>query len=73
MGEMAEWVNDQLYDPYIDGPEHLPDQEDGDGPAGVGCRYCLGGPFWWMETSTGWRLVDAQGSLHSCAEYPTAR
>lgn len=70
MGEMADWINDQLYDTFIDGPpEYFQDPEGAGGPDGVGCKYCLAGPLWWMEVTGGWRLVNDKGQIHSCPEY----
>lgn len=74
MGEMADWINDQLYDPFIDGtPEYFIDPPDDDGPAGIGCKYCLTGPLWWFKTNRGWRLADAQGKIHECDQYTRER
>lgn len=70
MGDMADWINDQMYDPFIDGtPEYFLDPEDDNGPASTACRYCLAGSLYWFETDHGWRLGDQHGNLHTCREY----
>jgi len=44
-----------------------PDERE---PEGHGCRYCLAGPFYWLQSERGdWRLVDEYGKTHSCPEY----
>jgi len=32
------------------------------------CRYCGTGGFHWEETERGWRLFDAGGNMHLCAQ-----
>ena len=36
--------------------------------SGIGCRFCLAGPFYWTETEQGWRLWNGK-QIHVCAEY----
>lgn len=33
------------------------------------CRYCGQGGLWWQARGQMWRLVNADGDMHSCAEY----
>lgn len=61
MGDMADYLIES--DPF---------DEDGDDyfSGYTYCRYCGGGPFYWMEEEAGWRLyTESRGIRHSCKAY----
>lgn len=75
-GDIADWINDQLYDPFIDGtPEYFldPVEDGGNAPAWIACKFCGAGPLWWTETEAQvYRLTDGK-RLHECQEYRSKR
>ena len=59
MGDMADFCLDSAFDDDSDFEQ-----------AGISCRYCKRGPFWWQEDDSGkWRLVTQTGKLHSCKQH----
>jgi len=64
MGEMADWCNDQMQEAY---PEWC--------PVGISrefipkCKYCGKLPLGWEKLSSGWRLHEVTGEVHTCEEY----
>lgn len=73
MGEIADWINEQFYDPFIDGPIDYSLRDNDNGPSSISCKYCNFGPLWWIETNSGFRLVSRNNQIHSCEEYSNER
>ena len=66
MGEMADYLIDQLFDRSHEeyGDDHYFD------PSGVFCKYCHRGPYNWKLTDNGWRLfTQKEKILHHCKAY----
>lgn len=62
MGDMADWVNDQTDNYYLDHFEEWGQSEQT-------CKYCKRWPFWWLKTDEGWRLSTETGRIHKCKAY----
>ena len=64
MGDMADWILDQIVDDSIENAD-----EDFVVPH-VKCRYCRREGFEWRLQSPGvWRLYTTTGKLHTCKAY----
>jgi len=60
MGDMADYYLDSVFEG--DDSEYE--------VAGMSCKYCKCGPFWWLADDLGnWRLVTRNGKLHSCKQH----
>lgn len=67
MGDIADWLLSQELDAmYLDPDfDYLPFTRDN-----KVCRYCKTDGLYWKEMSgLGWRLINPDGSIHSCREY----
>lgn len=38
-------------------------------PRNITCKYCLCDGFHWKQLDTGWRLHNADGSIHTCRAF----
>mgnify|MGYP003428698129 CR=1 FL=1 len=78
MGDIADSILDQMFDPAFD--DQLEEGEDyyydpsNHNPIRFSsqqtktCRYCKKTGLHWEETENGWRLADETG-LHTCPQY----
>jgi hypothetical protein len=61
MGEQADYLIDDMM---------LSEMEEDYAVAGVQCKYCKRGPFWWQQDHLGiWRLYTEKLHLHKCNKY----
>ena len=69
MGEMADWIIDQIIEGMID-------EEEDAIPSAISCKYCgKRGLVWYQFDDTKeWRLFDAnENKLHKCETYERAK
>ena len=71
MGEMADYILDQMFDE--DDGWYEPDLEDEYAYHNIRCKYCHKAGFYWIETNSGWRLHTKTGKIHECAKHRTAQ
>ena len=66
MGEMADWINDDMQEAF---PEWCPiGPRRAHSPAPITCRICGKKNLHWETTANGYRLFTKKNELHVC--YP---
>lgn len=70
MGDIADYILDQAFDPWDETEEGGREYEDGfyfsDNKR---CKYCGASRLRWATTGGKWRLFDAKGRVHECKRY----